>query len=204
MENSLRIEITQSGGMQEIRLLRTILQEIVVNHEVEMIVDDDHLEIRPVPRPRQGWAEAFSADGDEDASQNDTDEIKIMRLPDLPASVKEKLGREAASDIVRWLESALDMFWAFQHLPVSPEMARQKVSMVLDRIDNMLQAGLPVPGYREDGTPVWRVPIDLISPTKGNLGTIGAVDVDGWIGGILASDQDFDRIREAAARIHIQ
>lgn len=69
--------------------------------------------------------------------------------------------------------------------------ARQKASgYVGDRISHLMGGDEPTLMLTEQRL-VWRVPIILTSPSRGNLGTVGTIDVDARTGSLLVAP-DFD------------
>ena len=47
------------GNSKGFILSKTILERYNIGDKIEIIMKGDHLEIKPVPPPRQGWDEAF-------------------------------------------------------------------------------------------------------------------------------------------------
>ena len=55
----LLTKIVKIGNSQGIRIPKTILDQVNLGDNVELLVEDDKLIIRPAQSPRIGWAEAF-------------------------------------------------------------------------------------------------------------------------------------------------
>lgn len=61
MGTAIRTRIVKIGNSQGIRIPKLLLEQSGLGAEVEVNVEGDHLVIRPAPRQRLGWDEAFSA-----------------------------------------------------------------------------------------------------------------------------------------------
>jgi antitoxin MazE len=57
----LRARIIRIGNSRGIRLPRAVLEECQLGATVDLSVEGGVLVVRPVPSPRAGWDEAFSA-----------------------------------------------------------------------------------------------------------------------------------------------
>ncbi len=55
----MRTRIIRIGNSQGIRIPMPLLEQTGLCDEVELVVRDDCLIIRPFTKPRAGWAEAF-------------------------------------------------------------------------------------------------------------------------------------------------
>jgi antitoxin MazE len=55
----VKARIIRLGGSQGIRIPQVLLQQTGLHGEVEITAENGCVVIRPVKRPRQGWAEAF-------------------------------------------------------------------------------------------------------------------------------------------------
>jgi antitoxin MazE len=55
----MKTRIVRIGNSQGIRIPKSLLEQTGLRGEVEITAQDDSLVIRPVKRPRAGWAEAF-------------------------------------------------------------------------------------------------------------------------------------------------
>jgi antitoxin MazE len=53
--------IIKIGNSQGIRIPKVLLNQVNLGEEVQLTVQDDHLEIRPTRRPRAGWEARFRA-----------------------------------------------------------------------------------------------------------------------------------------------
>lgn len=105
-----------------------------------------------------------------------------MATVDLPDTVLEALGSQAASDFASWLEERLNDAGLISEVQISAFVARQKVNvLVLEQISNLLLAGTPRL-MQTAGKWLWRVPVDLTLPSKGRVGSVGMIDVDAQYG----------------------
>jgi len=67
--------VVQIGNSRGIRLPKSIIHELKIKDEVELIINKDELVIKGVKkRPRQGWDEAFA--------KMSTDKADKLLLPD--------------------------------------------------------------------------------------------------------------------------
>ena len=55
----MKTHIVRIGSSQGVRIPKPLLEETDLHGEVEITAEDCSLVIRPVKRPRQGWAVAF-------------------------------------------------------------------------------------------------------------------------------------------------
>lgn len=55
----MKTNIVRIGNSQGIRIPKALLEQTGLCDEVELIVRDDSLIIRPIREPRAGWAEVF-------------------------------------------------------------------------------------------------------------------------------------------------
>ncbi len=55
----MEANIIKIGNSKGVRLSKTILEKYQIGEKVELILEKDHIILRPVKQPRQGWAEAF-------------------------------------------------------------------------------------------------------------------------------------------------
>lgn len=116
-----------------------------------------------------------------------------MQVSELPNTVKQVLGVEAANDLANWLEDQLQFHTS--EVPISPFIARQKVNvLMLENVSNLLLAGEPVLISTASGQRFWRVPVDLTYPTKGRVGKVGEIDVDANYGGVQFDQQVLKQI----------
>lgn len=60
MGAAIRTRIVKIGNSQGIRIPKLLLEQSGVHAEVEIEVQGDHLIIRPAPRSREGWDDAFA------------------------------------------------------------------------------------------------------------------------------------------------
>jgi len=55
----MEVQIINVGNSKGILLNKTILEKYGFGNKIEIIMKQDHLELKPVTPPRQGWDEAF-------------------------------------------------------------------------------------------------------------------------------------------------
>jgi antitoxin MazE len=55
----MEVSIIRIGNSKGLRLSKTILDKYQINDKIEMILENDHIILRPFKEPRQGWSEAF-------------------------------------------------------------------------------------------------------------------------------------------------
>jgi antitoxin MazE len=55
----MEVSIIQIGNSKGLRLSKTILDKYQIKEKLEMILENDHIILRPFKEPRQGWSEAF-------------------------------------------------------------------------------------------------------------------------------------------------
>lgn len=70
----MRGKIVKIGNSRGIRIPKPLLEQTGLIGEVELAVEGNALVIRPVPRPRQGWAKAaeeMAAHGDDAPFEGD-------------------------------------------------------------------------------------------------------------------------------------
>lgn len=59
MGQSTRTKLIKIGNSQGIRIPKAVVERLNLTDDIEITVEDDHLEVRPGRKPREGWAEAF-------------------------------------------------------------------------------------------------------------------------------------------------
>ncbi|MEM1214087.1 MAG: AbrB/MazE/SpoVT family DNA-binding domain-containing protein [Bacteroidota bacterium] len=65
----MHIPIVQIGNSKGIRLAKTVLTQYELTDQVELILADDCIILKPVKKAREGWDEAFqsmAAQGDDE------------------------------------------------------------------------------------------------------------------------------------------
>ena len=106
-----------------------------------------------------------------------------MGLGELPKTIVQAWGKEAARDFAAWLEERLRVVQFSSQVQISAFVARQKVNvLMLEHVSNLLLAGEPELMQASDGGWIWRVPVDLTYSSQGRVGCVGAVDVDARYG----------------------
>ncbi len=61
MRNTIRAKLTRVGNSKGIRIPKALIEQMGLESEVEIVVQDDHLEIYRGRRPRSGWEDQFGA-----------------------------------------------------------------------------------------------------------------------------------------------
>ena len=64
----MEVSIIQIGNSKGLRLSKTVLDKYHITDKIEMILENDHIVLRPLKEPRKGWSEAFQemhASGDD-------------------------------------------------------------------------------------------------------------------------------------------
>ena len=64
----MRIPIIQIGNSKGLRLPKVILEKYKIQEEMELILQDQHIILKPLRKIREGWDEAFAlmhANGDD-------------------------------------------------------------------------------------------------------------------------------------------
>jgi hypothetical protein len=113
----------------------------------------------------------------------------VMQTNPLPQTVLQALGQEAAGDLINWLEERFASVGLSSGVQISAFVARQKVNvLLLEQVSNLFLADEPVLIQDKDHHWVWRVPVDLIYPSKGRVGRVGEVDVDARYGEVRYSE----------------
>jgi antitoxin MazE len=55
----MKTRIVKIGNSQGVRIPRPLIEQAGLNDEVEITVEDGSLVIKPISKPRAGWATAF-------------------------------------------------------------------------------------------------------------------------------------------------
>lgn len=55
----MRVDIIPIGNSKGIRLSKALLERYELTDEVELVLEQDRIIMRPVKAPREGWAAAF-------------------------------------------------------------------------------------------------------------------------------------------------
>lgn len=55
----MKIPIIRIGNSKGIILSKTILERYGFGEKLEIFMENDHLKLKPLPPPREGWEEAF-------------------------------------------------------------------------------------------------------------------------------------------------
>ena len=57
--NEMKIPVIRIGNSKGILLSKTLIERYGIGEKIEMIMQADHIELKPVSRPRQDWEKAF-------------------------------------------------------------------------------------------------------------------------------------------------
>ncbi len=55
----MEISVINIGNSKGIRLSKTILEQYNINDTVELILEKEHIILKPKAKPRKGWGESF-------------------------------------------------------------------------------------------------------------------------------------------------
>lgn len=55
----MELAVITIGNSKGIRLSRTILEKYNIRNKIELILERDHMILKPKAEPRKGWNEAF-------------------------------------------------------------------------------------------------------------------------------------------------
>jgi len=64
----MEVAVIKIGNSRGIRFRKNIIERYNIRDTVEMILDKDHIIIKPISKPRKGWDKAFmemNANGDD-------------------------------------------------------------------------------------------------------------------------------------------
>jgi antitoxin MazE len=70
----MKVKVIRIGNSKGIRLSKEVLKEYEISDEVELIMEEGYIMIKPIREPRQGWEEAFAqmhANGDDELLMDD-------------------------------------------------------------------------------------------------------------------------------------
>ncbi len=56
----MQISVIQVGNSKGIRLGKTLLDKYQITDKVELILEHDHIVLKPLVQPRKNWEEAFA------------------------------------------------------------------------------------------------------------------------------------------------
>lgn len=60
MQRANKAKLIKIGNSRGIRMPKAVIDRLHLTEDVEVVVLEDHIEVRPGRKPREGWAEAFS------------------------------------------------------------------------------------------------------------------------------------------------
>lgn len=55
----MRLNIVPIGNSKGIRLSKALLERYALTDEIELVLEQDHIILKPVKSPRAGWDKAF-------------------------------------------------------------------------------------------------------------------------------------------------
>lgn len=55
----MQTNIIRIGNSKGLRLSKTLLQQYNIQESVELVLEKDHIKIRPIKSPRAGWSTKF-------------------------------------------------------------------------------------------------------------------------------------------------
>jgi antitoxin MazE len=55
----MQAKIIRIGNSKGLRLSKTILDKYAIKDKVELVLEEDHLVLKAVPNPREGWEKEF-------------------------------------------------------------------------------------------------------------------------------------------------
>lgn len=70
----MELSVINIGNSKGIRLSKTILEKYCIDDKVELILEKDHIILKPKSEPRKGWEKAFKKmheNGDDQLLMND-------------------------------------------------------------------------------------------------------------------------------------
>lgn len=68
----MQTNIIRIGNSKGLRLSKTLLQQYNIQESVELVLEKDHIKIRPIKSPRAGWSTKF-----EQMHENGDDQLLI-------------------------------------------------------------------------------------------------------------------------------
>ena len=56
----MHVSVVQIGNSKGIRLSKTLLDKYQITNKLELILEKDHIILKPIAEPRKNWEEAFA------------------------------------------------------------------------------------------------------------------------------------------------
>jgi antitoxin MazE len=56
----MQVSVIQLGNSKGIRLSKGLLEKYHITDKLELVLEDDHILLKPVAQPRKNWEKAFS------------------------------------------------------------------------------------------------------------------------------------------------
>lgn len=57
----MEAKVIKIGNSKGLRLSKQIIEQYHITDEVELILEKDHIIIKPIEKPRKGWSKAFQS-----------------------------------------------------------------------------------------------------------------------------------------------
>lgn len=57
----MHVPIIKIGNSRGLRLSKSILDQYQISEQVELIMKEDHIILKPIAKPRQNWGESFES-----------------------------------------------------------------------------------------------------------------------------------------------
>ena len=57
----MHVLIIKIGNSKGLRLSKSILDQYQISEQVELIMKEDHIILKPIKKPRQDWSESFES-----------------------------------------------------------------------------------------------------------------------------------------------
>lgn len=70
----MRTSIIKIGNSKGLRLNKQIIKQYQISDQVDLILEEDRIILKPIKKPREGWDESFqkmAQNGDDDMLMND-------------------------------------------------------------------------------------------------------------------------------------
>lgn len=57
---NMQVPVIQVGNSKGIRLSKTLLEKYQITDKIELVLEEDHILLKAVSKPRKNWEEAFA------------------------------------------------------------------------------------------------------------------------------------------------
>jgi antitoxin MazE len=68
----MQVSVVQIGNSKGIRLSKVLLEKYQIGNKVELVLEDDHIVLKPLAEPRKNWEASFA-----EMHQNGEDKLLI-------------------------------------------------------------------------------------------------------------------------------